>query len=233
MKLAVRALVVTAACLATPDAAGAETVVAGTDGAISYYVAREDAGQRSHKFVRPDGSGGLLPIPSGLGNSFVPGAPFSVEISPDGRLFAYRESAGTRQGRLVIGEVEGGGALTLATAGDAPHEAGRPHLDGTISGLSFAPDGRRLAVSTFDDDLNVKTEVLTLDLLVDNPPKPVPPPRRLSGNVSGMHWDGNRILASQKSGPESFVTVAFDSETYASLGQIASAVCATAGRPVS
>ena len=223
MKLAVRALVVTAACLATPDAAGAETVVAGTDGAISYYVAREDAGQRSHKFVRPDGSGGVLPIPSGLGTSFVPGAPFSVEISPDGRLYAYRESAGTREGRLVIGQVEGGGALTLATAGKAPHEAGRPHLAGTISGLSFSPDGRRLAVSTFDDDLKVTTDVLTLDLLVDDPPNPVPPPHRLSNNAGGVHWDGDRILATQKSGADSFATVAFDAETYASLGQVASA----------
>ena len=52
----------------------------------------------------------------------------------------------------MIGRVEGGGAQTLATAGSVPQESGRPHFADKIGGLSFAPDGRRLAVSTFDDD---------------------------------------------------------------------------------
>ena len=179
--------------------------------------------------MHPDGSAAPLPVPSGLGTNFIPGAPFNVEISPDGRLFAYRESRGTREGRLVIGRVEGGGAQTLATAKPAPHEAGRPHFANTIGGLSFAPDGRRLAVVTYDDELNTALDILTLDLLVEDPPNPVPAVKRVATNVGSVHWDGNRILASRKSGPDSQVTVAFDAETYASLGQVASAAVESRG----
>ena len=190
MKLAAL-LAVTSVCLAVAGPAAAETVVAGQDGAISFYVSDENVGQRAHKAVHPDGSAAPLPVPSGLGTNFIPGAPFNVEISPDGRLFAYRESRGTREGRLVIGRVEGGGAQTLATAKPAPHEAGRPHFANTIGGLSFAPDGRRLAVVTYDDELNTALDILTLDLLVDDPPNPVPAPKRVATNV------GERALGRQ------------------------------------
>ena len=101
MKAAVLAVAMTAVCLAVAGPAAAETVVAGEDGAISFYVSDENVGQRAHKFVRTDGSGGSLPIPSGLGNNFIPGAPFNDRrpfALPARRLKQLRVSAIDRAG---------------------------------------------------------------------------------------------------------------------------------------
>jgi len=203
--------------------AGAESVYAGRDGLISYFRSNENQGLRTNRLVSPAGATTPLPIPSNLGSGTIPGAPFRVEISPDGRLYAYVEANGTRQGRLVIGDVTSGGAHTLATAGDVAREAGRPHLAGRIGGVMFSPDGRRLAVSTFDPltgDLT-DTVVLTLDLLVDDPPDPVPAPHVLTSGAAVSNWDGNRILLTRPTGQDSTVTVAFDADTYQALGQVA------------
>ena len=103
----------------------------------------------------------------------------------------------------MIGQRGGWGRADAGHRGPRPQETGRPHFADKIGGLSFAPDGRRLAVMTFDDDLDTELDILTLDLLVDDPPNPVPPPKRIATNVGGVHWDGDRLLATRPTGPNS------------------------------
>ena len=235
MRLALLVPAVIALVLVVAAPAGAESVFAGRDGLISYFRSNENLGQRTNRLVSPDGATTPLPIPSNLGSGTSPGAPFEVEISPDGRLYAYVEANGTRQGRLVIGDVTSGGAQTLATAGDVPREAGRPHLAGRIGGSCSRPTGAgspSRPSSALTGDLT-DTDVLTLDLLVDDPPDPVPAPHVLTSGAAVCNWDGNRMLLTRPTGQDSAVTVAFDAETYRRSARSRAPACATAARRAS
>ena len=202
--------------------AGAESVYAGRDGLISFFRSNENLGQRAHRLVSPEGRRRRCrsrPTSAAARSRARPSGSRSRRRAPLRLRRGERDAAGAARHRRRRPAAARTRSRPPATS--RARRAARTSPGGSAARvLARRAPARRLdlrsATGRPDD-----TVVLTLDLLVDDPPDPVPAPHVLASGAAVSIWDGNRILATRPTGPDSTVTVAFDADTYQALGQVA------------